>query len=556
MNNLKRLGGIWLTLNFLVIVGCDKQTESFEKPNIIVILADDMGYSDIGCFGGEISTPNIDNLAANGVRFTQFYNAARCCPTRASLMTGIYPHECGIGDMTHNTAGPGYLGYLNDSCTTIPEVLSKAGYSTGIAGKWHAGTLKPSWPENRGFQKSYCIHNWVDSYFKVLKTCEVYENGKVFIPETADPGDYDPQPGNKEWYTTDVFARKAMEHIDQAIDEGKPFFEYLAFNAPHWPLEAHDDVIRKYLDKYNDGYEVLREEKYKKMKQMGVIPAYWELPEQNTPEWGQLSDSAKINTCFRRAIYAAQVEILDENVGKLVGHLRGKGVLHNTLIFFLSDNGCSPEPEGTDFGYQWPNNTRLNYTGWRKNSGRTSASQGRVWAITSNTPFRKYKRFTYEGGISTPLIVHWPDGITNPGRASSHVGHLFDIMATCIDLSGSEYPKTRNDVPVIPARGISLKNVLKEKENKDHGFLFWEHEGHGAVRKGKWKLVSDKSLDESFWELYDLENDRTETKNLRDEQPEVFKELKTLWEQTAYSIKAWPVPPKDSIKRNPIEYQY
>ena len=250
MKKKNRLSPIWLPVALMAVTGCkgQPQPESNEKPNIIIILADDMGYSDIGCFGGEISTPNIDYLATNGIRFTQFYNAARCCPTRASLMTGLYPHECGIGHMTHIANGPGYLGILNDSCVTIPQVLSEVGYSTGISGKWHAGTVRSSWPENRGFQKSYCIHNWVDSYFKVLETCEVYENGKVFIPATENPGEYEPQADGKEWYTTDVFTNKAIEHIDVALAEGKPFLEYLAYNAPHWPLEAHDDVIEKYLD--------------------------------------------------------------------------------------------------------------------------------------------------------------------------------------------------------------------------------------------------------------------------------------------------------------------
>ncbi len=524
------------------------------KPNILLILADDMGYSDIACYGGEISTPNLDVLAENGIRFTQFYNCARCCPTRASLMTGLYPHECGIGHMTHIANGPGYLGILNDSCITIPEVLADAGYSTGISGKWHAGTVKSSWPENRGFQKSYCIHNWVDSYFKVLKTCEVYENGEVLISATANPGEVEPLPNGKEWYTTDVFTSKAIEHIDQAIQEGKPFFEYLAYNAPHWPLEAHDEVIEKYLGKYSAGYEELRKTKFKKMIEMGLVSPDWLLPEQDTPEWASLPDTVKTDLQFLRAIYAAQIDIMDENIGRIVDHLKEKGELDNTLIFFLSDNGCSAEPMGKDHGWQWGQNTSQNYEDWRKSSGRAGTSQGRIWTVSSNTPFRKFKRYTYEGGISTPLIIHWPSGVMNPGSIDDKPGHLIDIMATCLEVAGAKYPETRNEIPILPKRGISLVKNIEGGKGVEHEFIFWEHEGHGAIRKGDWKLVSDNPEDETMWELYNLKTDRTETNNLFSSYPDMFGELKALWEKTAYETKVWPKPAKESAKSNPIEY--
>ena len=524
-----------------------------KKPNILLILADDMGYSDIGSYGGEISTPNIDDLAKNGIRFTQFYNAARCCPTRASLMTGIYPHEAGIGHMTGRNQGPGYLGILNDVCVTIPEVLSEAGYSTSITGKWHAGTVKKSWPENRGFQKSYVIHNWIDSYFKVLNKCEVYENGKLIIPATENPGDYEPQPGGKEWYTTDVFTSKAIEHMGQAIEEGKPFFQYVAYNAPHWPLEAHDNVIEKYKGKYGKGYEVLRQEKYKRMKEMGLISKDWELPEQDTPDWQSLPDTVKQDLEFMRAIYSAQIDIMDQNIGRMVDYLKEKGTLDNTLILFLSDNGCSAEPMGEDFGWQWGLNTSRNYSKWRKYSAREGTSQGRVWTMTSNTPFRKFKRFTYEGGISTPLIAHWPKGISNPGRMDAEPGHLVDIMATCLDLSGAEYPESRNGKAVPAKRGISLMDNFRGNQEEEHDFIFWEHEGHGAIRKGDWKLVSDNPEDQSLWELYDMVKDRTETNDLAQEKPELADELKALWEKIAYETNVLPKP-KGIGDVNPVDY--
>ena len=320
-NQLRLL--ILLFISIPVLFSCEKQSEN--KPNILLIMADDMGYSDIGCFGGEINTPNLDKLAENGIRFTQFYNTARCCPTRASLITGLYPHEAGIGHMTHINSGPGYLGFLNDSCVTIPEVLSKAGYFTGMSGKWHSGAVRKSWPENRGFDRFFGIHHWVDSYFKVLHDCEVFENGKMVIQATENPEPYAKE--GEEWYTTDIFTTKAIEHIDEALEAGRAFFEYVAYNAPHWPLEAHDEVIEKYISKYSAGYEKLRHDKYAKMIEMGIIDPDWKLPLQTTPAWDSHSDSVKEDLDFRRAIYAAQIEIMDENIGRMVRHLEEKGIL-------------------------------------------------------------------------------------------------------------------------------------------------------------------------------------------------------------------------------------
>jgi len=511
-----------------------------------------MGYSDIGCFGGEINTPNIDRLAYNGVRFSQFYNAARCCPTRASLMTGLYPHECGIGAMTHRTNGPGYLGYLNDSCVTIPEVLSEAGYFTAMTGKWHSGAVRHSWPENRGFRRFYGIHHWVDSYFKILGDCEIFGNGGMVIPETADPGQYY-QGGTKEWYTTDVFTDKAIEYINEAITNGSPFFQYVAYNAPHWPLEAHDDVVEKYLDKYSEGYEELRRAKSQRMTDMGLVSPDWKLPDPVTPGWNELTDSQKRNTQFRRAIYAAQIEIMDQNIGRIVDNLRTKNALDNTIILFLSDNGCSAEPENNWFGYQWEKNTWDNYKEWRKNSGRTGASLGMAWALTSNAPYQKYKKFTHEGGISTPLIAHWPKGIKDPGRIDDKPGHIVDIMATCIDAAGASYPSERNGKKIQRLRGISIVDNLQGQDGKEHDSIFWEHQSHAAIRRGKWKLVTVDFNDSSKWELYDMKADRTETNDLSGEYPDICAELLGSWEKTAFEINALPKPDKANEKPNPVD---
>jgi len=549
MNLNKSLAFLLLASIIIICFGNKKLPDT--KPNILLVMADDMGYSDLGCYGGEINTPNLDKLAKNGIRFTQFYNTARCCPTRASLMTGLYPHEAGEGYMTGRNMGPGYLGFLNDSCVTIAEVLEKAGYFTGMVGKWHAGNNRESWPENRGFKHFWGIHNYIDSYFKVLNNCEVFYNGKIVIHQN----DY-PKIGassNKEWYTTDVFTNKAIEFIDLAIREKKPFFQYVAYNAPHWPLEAHDDVIEKYLEKYKAGYESLRIQKYRRMIKMGIVSDQWQLPKRTMPAWDSLSDSLKLDTEFRRAIYAAQIEIMDQNIGRLVTHLNEKGVLDNTVIIFLSDNGCSAEPEDNIFGYQWGKNTRWNYQEWRRNSARAGASQGMVWAITSNSPYKRYKKFTHEGGISTPLIVHWPNGIKKPGTFDDKPGHIVDIMATCCELANATYPRLRNGIPVKKMRGISLVPNFKGAESLKHKTIFWEHEGHGALRMGKWKLVSVNPRDQSKWELYDMEKDRTEIHDLSTLFPEKRDEMIKKWIEIAYETKALPWPDLSNAKRNPVE---
>ena len=546
---MKMICNLGLFILLFVLTSCTENGKKYEQPNILLIIADDLGYSDIGCYGGEINTPVLDGLAENGIRFTQFYNTARCCPTRASLITGLYPHECGVGHMTHRNFGPGYLGYLNDTCITLAEVLSDAGYFTGMAGKWHTGAVRKAWPENRGFQRYFGIHHWVDSYFNVLDDCEVFEDGKIVIPASRNPVLY--AENDKEWYTTDVFTTVAIEYIDEALKSGKPFFQYVAYNAPHWPLEAHDEVIVKYLGRYSMGYEELRKKKYEQMKQEGIISSGWRLPLQSTPKWDSHTDSAKADLEFRRAIYAAQVDIMDQNIGRIIDHLREKGVLDNTVIFFLSDNGCSAEPMGEDYGWQWGKNTRWNYREWRNNSGRDGASQGRIWSVTSNTPFRKNKRFTHEGGIATPLIVHWPEGINNPGSLDDEPGHLVDIMATCIELAGAEYPAERNGVRLKSPRGVSMTDNFKGERGREHDMIFWEHEGHGALRKGDWKIVTVDPYDESLWELYNMKDDRTETNDLSEEKPELRAELIDLWIKMAYETKAWPKS-KESTP-NPVD---
>ncbi|MFC0875607.1 arylsulfatase [Saccharicrinis sp. FJH2] len=533
-----------LALTSLSLSSCIKEKET--RPNILLILADDMGYSDLGSFGGEMNTYNLDRLAHNGVRFTQFYNTARCCPSRASLMTGLYPHESGVGYMSDLNVSPGYRGYLNDSCATIAEVLGDAGYFTAMVGKWHIGSLKKAWPENRGFQKFFGIHHWIDSYYGVLDDSEIYEDGRMVIPVTDNPELY--AENGKEWYTTDVFTTKAMEYMDEAQAEGKPFFQYLAYNAPHWPLHAPKEVVEKYIGMYKNGYEALRKEKYEQMIQTGIISSDWELPPQTTPDWEKLSEDDRETLDFYRAIYAAQIEVLDQNIGRIVEHLKEKGMLDNTVIIFLSDNGCSAEPMNSDFGFYWNKNRKGNYDEWRKSPSRKGGSQGRVWSVTSNTPFRKNKRFTHEGGISAPLIVYWPDGITNTDRINNKASHLVDIMATCVDLGKAQYPES-----VKPMRGISLVPDLRGKESLPHDYIFWEHEGHGALRNAKWKIVNLHAKDATSWELYDMEKDRTEMHDLSDKYPEIRQQMIKKWTEMAYDTNVLPWPDWSTKTYNPVE---
>jgi arylsulfatase len=517
-----------------------------KKPNIVLILADDMGFSDIGCYGGEIETPNLDHLAAGGLRFTQFYNAARCCPTRASLLTGLYPHQVDVGHMVYRDSGPGYRGRLNRNCLTLAEVLKTAGYHTMMAGKWHVGHQKGVYPSDRGFERFYGIHIHVDSYFKVLKGCPVFLNGKQFIAPTADPPNT--LHPDQEWYTTNVFTDYALRFLDEAATIGKPFFLYVAYNSPHWPLEAPGQDIEKYRGRYKEGWDAVRKQRVARLRQEGILKEGWRLSESDAPQWDFLSEDDRANLDFRRAIYAAQIDNMDQNIGRLVGWLRKHRVLDNTLFLFLSDNGCSAEPETQTFGYKFAENRIDNFKQWRKQSGRSS-SQGLAWANASNTPFRKYKKWTHEGGISTPLIAHWPDVIKSRGQLIHQPGHIIDIMATCVDVSKGIYPRQFRGHKIPAMEGESLLPLFQGRAAQREKPLFWEHEGNWAVRDGKWKLVCDGP--DGPWELYDMKAGRTETNNLSGEHPQKVADLAGKWQAWAErtNVLPWPYKPQWNNKQ-------
>ena len=529
-----------------------------ERPNVIILFADDLGFSDIGCFGGEIETPNLDRLATGGVRFTQFYNCARCCPSRASLLTGLYPHQTGIGLMVYNDYGEGYLGNLNDRCVTIGEVLKQAGYQTMFVGKWHSGHAPESRPEVRGFGRVTGVYPHIDSYWKVLKGCDIYRDGEILIPAGENP--VNPYHRDQEFYTTDFFTDVALDYINQVRTRPeKPFLLHLCYNAPHFPLEAPEFLIEKYRGKYTKGWDVLRHEKYQKMKQMGIVSKKQKLPEVRgfirkklgkmeysvesavLPKWDSLSEGEKKELDFRRAIYAAQVERLDWNIGRIISHLKELNLLDNTLILFFSDNGCSGED--STFGMNWGKYTMKNYPEWRKKSG-WSISQGQCWACASNAPLRKYKLFVHEGGIASPFIAHWPKQIRQQGELNTdQVFHIIDIMPTLCELAGAEYPRIYKGKQILPYQGISMVPYLRNVRTASVArTLFWQHETCSAVRRGNWKLVTTFDRDQNSWELYDLSEDRSESENVAMEKVQLVNELRELWLKWATEVHALPFP--------------
>jgi len=514
------------------------------RPNIVLILADDMGFSDVGCYGGEIHTPNIDKLAAGGLRFTQFYNCARCCPTRASLMTGQYAHKVGLAqngrDLTRNGV-------------TIAEALRQAGYSTAMAGKWHLSSTTPladkklhqkwldhqydpgkpfapleTYPVNRGFDMHYGVIWGVIDHFDPFSLVE----GTEAISKV--PGDY---------YFTDAITEKSVEYIRRLGRSDKPFFLYVAHCAPHWPLHARPDDIEKYKDTYKGGWEKLRLDRYERMLKMGLFEkANTPLPaiQDRGRKWDQLSQEEKAFESAKMAVHAAMVHRVDWSVGRVVEALKSAGQLDNTVIFFLSDNGASPEVP-TQPGYDRSSQTRdgrtIRYKGFSTPGTETTYTGiGPAWASASNTPFRYWKKESYEGGCHAPLIVHWPAGLKGePGSITQEVGHVMDIMPTCLELAGARYPAQYEGHVLTPLDGRSLAALLAGGNRRGHDHLFFEHEGGRAVRIGDWKLVA---LPNEPWRLYNLADDRTETNDLAASFPERVESVSRHWEQWAKDVGA------------------
>jgi len=498
-----------------------------ERPNILLILADDLGWSDLGCYGGEIRTPNLDALAQNGLRFTQFYNSARCSPTRASLLTGLHPHQAGF---------PNLSGVLPSHCVTIPEALKSAGYGSYMVGKWHLS--RESTPTRRGFDEFYGM---LGGY----NTCWKEDPYFTRLPEARSRRGY--APG--EFYSTDVFGDYALDFIAEGRRSGRPWFLYLAFNAPHFPLHAREEDTAKYEELYAQGWDKIREGRLARQKELGLVPPDLKLTPRSTipanrfnvqtgwankdnPAWDSLPADRRADLARRMAVYAAMVDRMDQAVGRVVVRLKETGQFDNTLIFFLSDNGACAEwdPWGFD-ETSGPKNILHMGDGLKKAGGPDSyVSYGSGWANACNTPFRLYKHYGHEGGINTPLIVHWPAGLkTKAGTITREAGHITDFMPTMLELAGASYPQDHEGQRVLPLEGVSLAPVLKGGRLPPRQ-IFMEHEGNRAVREGRWKLVA---INDRPWELYDLETDPTEMKDLATDRTDLVVRLTRAWEDWA-----------------------
>lgn len=542
------------------------------RPNIVVILSDDVGFSDIGCYGGEIETPHLDALARNGLRFTQFYNTARCCPTRASLLTGLHPHQAGVGHMMEDRRHPGYRGSLNAQCVTLAEVLRDAGYRTLASGKWHvtpghnATALADTsqWPLQRGFDRFYGTIHGAGSYFDPSSL--VRDNQPVTV---ANDRDYQPPA----YYYTDAIADHAVQWIQehgkpspttnaQQPQPPNPFFLYVAFTAAHWPLHAKPSDIAKYRGRYDSGYEPVRAARRERLRQLGILDPRWS-PAPPAESWDAVQDKAFESRCME--VYAAQIDSMDQGIGRIIAALKATGALDNTLLFYLQDNGgcaegmgrgnhatprpASPtwppmEPNQPQFGSQ-PRQTRDGFPvrsgiGVMPGGPDTYVAYGRGWASVSVTPFREFKHWTHEGGISTPLIVHWPQGIPAPqrGRLERQPGQLMDILATCLDVAHAPYPTQRHGHAIVPHEGTSLAPAFHGQRIPRSQPLAWEHEGNRALRDGKWKIVAREHRP---WELYDIVNDRSESRDLASQHPGRVQRMASQWETWAARAHVLPL---------------
>lgn len=541
--NIRKSRQLLLSATAALPVVASAQAED-RRPNIMVIMVDDMGYSDLGCFGGEIHTPNLDGLANNGMRFTQFFNAGRSCPSRAALMTGLYAQQAGIMAMGQS---------LNTECVTIPEVLKTAGYHTAMTGKWHLSLTQgignnadqmawlshqntfnnrpfapiETYPCNRGFDEHWGTIWGVVNHFDPFSL--VHNEEPIYTD--AIPSDF---------YSTDFITDKTIDLIDDLSAKEEPFFMYVAYNAPHWPLHAKPEDIKKYDGMYDEGWDVMREKRYARMVELGLIS-----PEQ-TPvsrnESGRLweNETDKEFQAANMEVHAAMIDCVDQGVGRIIQKLKETGEYDNTIIIFSSDNGASSENYGIG---EFDRHDRTRDGQMVTHDSRTPGDQlsynylGTGWAGAINTPFRYWKAESFHGGIAAPTIVHWPAGMkSGKGSIVNEPCHFIDIMPTCIALAGAEYPSTYNGHSIKPlaAEGRSLLPLISgEGEWNGERTLFWEHENGRAVRVGNWKMTS---LRNGGWQLFDLSTDYSETNNVAAEHPDKVREMKTLWNNWAKSV--------------------
>ena len=528
-----------ILLTPLLLLGADQK-----QPNIVVIMADDAGFSDFGCYGGEIETPVLDKLAANGLRFSQFYNTGRCCPSRAALLTGLYQHQAGMGHMTKDRGLPSYSGTILPNVPTLAERLRQGGYRTMMTGKWHLGTEPKQSPIARGFDRFYGTRNFIDSYFTVLEHCPVFLDDKIVLPGTETPVNH--LHPDQEWYTTDVFTDYALHFMDEAFKKhsNQPIFLYIAHNAPHFPLHAREEDTKKYRGRFRDtGWDKLRQQRYERMIELGLIKKEWALSPADVPKWDTYDAKLRDELDLKMALYSAIIDRMDQNIGRVIEKLRTAGRLDNTLFLFMVDNGV-PGTGVHDWRGLFAKNgrhpeTRVdNYSEWGRRGGWSSSS-GRGWANLSNAPFRMYKRYTHEGGVATPLIVHWPDGLKDQNKLRHTPSHIIDIAPTCLNAAG------------LSTKGMEGQTLLPvfTKDSTQPRTLFWEHEGNRAVRQGDYKLVAQHNTP---WELYNMRKDRNELHDLSRSMPQKAAELKKLYEAWAHRVGAKPWDEVSVIrKKNP-----
>ncbi len=533
-------------LLLLCCSACTSQHTQDDRPNIIIMMADDMGYSDISPYGGEINTPNLQQLSDNGLRFTQFYNNARCCPTRAALLTGLYPHQAGVGHMTGDYGYPGYRGFLGDQTATIAEVLGDAGYSTYMSGKWHVTKFMghwngvdslrstDTWPLQRGF----------DRFFGTILGA-----GSFFDPITLTSGNTPVEQVPEGFFYTDAISDSAATYIHDHVNSQNenPFFMYVSYTAPHWPLHALEKDVVPYKGRYDEGWDAIREERHTRMKEIGLLDDSWRLTPRDprVPAWEELNEKDK--TWYSRAmeVYAAQVDNMDQGIGRIVEALEATGELDNTLILFLADNGGCAEVLSQQWNGMFITSETVDgrpvvlgneFRDKMPGPEDTYMSYGIGWANASNTPFRLYKHWVHEGGISTPLIAHWPAKFKGSGQFTHEPGHVVDLMATAVDVGQAQYPADKT-----PMAGKSLIPAM-QNQSIDRESIFWEHEGNRAVRQGKWKLVSRHG---EPWELFDLEADRSEMNNLAEAEPERLQAMIADYNAWADASLVRPWPARD-----------
>jgi len=545
----------FLSLVILVILGScqifNRTSPKTSLPNIVLIMGDDMGYSDIGCYGSEIRTPRLDQLAANGLHFTQFYNSARCCPTRASLLTGLYPQQAGVGHMMDDRGTPAFRGDLSTRAVTIAEALKRAGYATYMSGKWHVTPYvienpdKHNWPLQRGF----------DKFFGMISGA-----GSLYDPRSLTQGNEYIAP-REGFYSTTDFTNQAIDYI-KGHKEDTPFFLYLSYMAAHWPMHAPAEAIAKYEGEYDTGWDEMRSNRYANMKKLGLVKEQWELSRRDSfvePWSDNIPD--KEWEIANMETYAAMVTLMDEGIGQVVDALKAKGQLDNTLIIYLQDNGACAEdlswldkqPDEQDLVHMQANELQTLMVPTITRDGKpvkvmkealpgppeSYTAYGLNWANASNTPFREYKHWVHEGGIASPLIVHWPSKIKDKGAFRNEPTHIIDIMATCVEVGGGSYPTHYKSQAIQPMEGESLVPVFDDLE-LERTAIYWEHEGNRAVRMGKWKLISKASKNSfiwdrteevalSDWELFDMEKDRTETHDMAAQNPDLVKKMADMW---------------------------